>query len=228
MSTKPVEVTVEVTSDVVCPWCWVGKRHLDIALEQVKDEFNVHVRWRPFNLNPWLPEEGMNFKEFAITKFGEDGLKRFTSGQVPFFEKGKAVGLKFNYTNNTRVVPTKKAHILLEYAHREGKQHQLKEKLFGAYYTDGYDISDHLVLGDLLESVGLNKDEGLSKLSDPEYIKHYEEEMIENKRKGISGVPNFELYLSNSPSGVRQSFSGAQPVETFIAVLRRLKLLAKV
>lgn len=71
--------------------CWVGKRHLDIALKQVKDEFDVQVHWRPFNLNPWLPEEGMNFKEFAIAKFGEDGLKRFTSGQVPFFERGKAV-----------------------------------------------------------------------------------------------------------------------------------------
>ena len=130
--------------------CWVGKRHLDIALDQVKKEYQIHIRWYPFILNPWVPDHGMSFEEYAMTKFGEDGLTRFVSGQVPFFEKGKAVvrniyvlvnnlyhyysivqGLNFNYSKDTRVVPTKKAHILLDYAYKHGKQHQLHEKLFG-------------------------------------------------------------------------------------------------
>lgn len=70
----------------------MGKRHLDIALDQVQGEFDsIDIHWKPFNLNPWLPEKGMSFKDFATAKFGEEGLKRFTSGQVPFFERGKAV-----------------------------------------------------------------------------------------------------------------------------------------
>ena len=73
------------------PRCWVGKRHLDIALDQVKKEYQVHIHWHPFVLNPWVPDHGMSFEEYATTKFGEDGLTRFISGQVPFFEKGKAV-----------------------------------------------------------------------------------------------------------------------------------------
>ena len=69
--------------------CWVGKRRLDIAIDRVKKDYKINIKWLPFILNPWLPEEGMNFKEFAMAKFGEGGLKKFLSGQVPFYEQGK-------------------------------------------------------------------------------------------------------------------------------------------
>lgn len=73
--------------------CWVGKRHLDMAIEQLNKEDNyiINIRWKPFQLNPWLPEEGMRFREYAIKKFGEGGFRRFINGEVPFFEQGRKV-----------------------------------------------------------------------------------------------------------------------------------------
>lgn len=116
-SSKPddrsrLRVNVEITSDVACPWyeqshfnpllllanlflfiprCWVGKRHLDLAIERLEKDFVFNIRWLPFSLNPYLTEEGMVFKDYVTMKFGEGALEKFTSKKMPFVETGNAV-----------------------------------------------------------------------------------------------------------------------------------------
>ena len=98
-----VRVNVDVTSDIVCPWCWVGKRHLDLAAERLKGQVRLNVRWLPFCLNPFVPEEGMSFQKYAAIKFGTDStslIERAISGKLPFAEAGKAVVRKQCWYSN--------------------------------------------------------------------------------------------------------------------------------
>jgi predicted DsbA family dithiol-disulfide isomerase len=120
-----LHVNVDITSDVVCPWCWVGKRHLDSAIETLSGEFEFHVHWKPFLLNPGMPDEGEPLEQHLRNKYGDAAIQRFLSDDSPLKQAGRAVGISFN--PNRMVVPTKKAHILLAQAANEGKQHRLHE-----------------------------------------------------------------------------------------------------
>lgn len=139
-------------------------------------------------------------------------------------------------------MPTKKPHIVLDFASKHGKQHEMQEVLFRAYFSDGRDVSSDEVLRELVGEVGLSPDQAMAATTDKEYIREFDEGIKESKAKGdsmiisvkvllflctgITGVPNFEFYLKDNTQ-IRQTFSGAQPVDTIVAVCGRLKSMAK-
>jgi len=219
-------------------------------VEHLKEDFDFHIRWKPFLLNKQIPipEEEMPLRDYLQMKFGEGAAEHFLSGQSPIAQHGKAVGITFNPSR--LVVPTKKAHILLEHAAREGKQHEMQEILFRSYFSEGKNVNSEPVLRALLEEVGLDPDKALASLQDKEAVQHFEEGIREALRKGrcrnlsgfdyrmssgnvsrlcpgISAVPHFEISLKENPH-IKQQFSGAQPVDTFVSVFSRLKVLSKV
>lgn len=151
-----------------------------------------------------------------------------------------AQGINFN--SNRLVVATKKPHIILDFAAKHGKQHEMQEVLFRSYFSDGRNVSADDVLRELVSEVGLDPDKAIAALTDEEYVREFEEGVVESKQKGklvkhvsvdvesfdpgITGVPNFEFYLKDNPQ-VQQTFSGAQQVDTIVAVCSRLKSMAK-
>lgn len=220
-----LHVNVDITSDIVCPWCWIGKKRMDSAIERLSSDYIFHLHWKPFLLNPHVPEGGVPLEQYLRNKFGDVSARRFLSGDSPVTQNARAVGI--NFTPSRLVVPTKKAHILLAHADKKGKQHEFQEVLFRAYFSDGQNISDEGILHNLLTEVGLDGEKAMAALQDTEAVQSYEAEVEEAVRKGITGVPYFEVYLRDSP-GKRKTMSGAQPVDTFVALFNRLRLLPKV
>ncbi len=189
--------TIDIVSDVICPWCWIGKRHLEAALAELSREgLHFAVRWRPFQLNPDMPREGVEREAYRAAKFGSLERSRQLDAQVA--EAGRAVGLGFRHDRMARTPNTLPAHALIRAAGQAGAQDAVVEALFRAYFTEGRDVGDAAVLAEVAAGAGL--DATLATLH--EDAVQTEDEAA--RRGGISGVPSFLLdrYLL---------FSGAVP-----------------
>lgn len=207
-------VTIDVYSDVVCPWCYIGKRRLERALEQVKGAAEVSISWRPFQLNPTMPKEGVDRTTYLETKFGsldafrqleEQVLAAGTSAQIPFALK------KILRTPNTFL-----AHRLIWHGARQGHQDAVVETLFRGYFEAGEDIGSPGTLIRLADRAGLKAEEvGRFLLSD-EGEAAVKTEEAEGHKLGIRGVPYFVL---NQTYGI----SGAQPVEVFVSAINAMQ-----
>src|SRR5262249_33215508 len=150
-------VRVDVISDVICPWCYVGKRRLEkaIALSGRRD---VRVRWHPFQLNPLMPKEGMNRREYRTAKFGSWERSLALDAQVT--EAGRAEGIPSAFDKSGGTPNTLEAHRLIWLADREGVQDAVVEALFRAYFTEGRDISRTPTLLDVVAGAGLDRGRG--------------------------------------------------------------------
>lgn len=195
-------VRIDVSSDTVCPWCFVGKRNLDKAIAASKDRFDFEIKWHPFFLNPSAPKEGVNKLDFYREKFGsraEGILARMT-------EIFKGLGLEYNMSGLTG--NTLDSHRLVNFAGQQGldKQHKLAEELFLGYFTQAKYVGDREFLLECAQKVGV---EGAAKfLEDPNNgVKEVNEE-LEKYSAHITGVP---FYVING----KQKFSGGQPPEVF-------------
>ncbi|XP_065919079.1 uncharacterized protein YwbO-like isoform X2 [Dysidea avara] len=222
---EKLDICIDITSDIICPWCWVGKRKLDTACEQVKDIFNFKIRWKPYLLSPNTPEEGVPYVDHIRYKYGEAAAKAAFEGTSPLYEAASSVGIKFDRTR--KVVITKKAHLLLEYAFEQGKQHELQEVIFRTYFQDGQNIYSDSVLEKCVAEVGMDPTVVKTVLRDSRASDHYDKAIEEAFQRDVNGVPYFEIYLASNPL-IRQQFSGAQSPETFIHVFNRVRLVAKV
>src|ERR1700722_16717703 len=147
-------LTVDVISDVICPWCYIGKRRLETAVAAFGRE-QVRVRWHPFQLNPHMPEEGMNRKEYRTAKFGSWERSLALDAQVA--EAGQAEGIPFDSAKVMRTPNTFDAHRLIWLADRDGVQDAVVEAVFRAYFTEGRDISRSAVLLDVVAEGGLDR-----------------------------------------------------------------------
>jgi predicted DsbA family dithiol-disulfide isomerase len=200
---------IDVISDAICPWCWIGKRQLDMALTTLRQEglrFSVH--WRPFQLNPDMPEEGVERSAYRAAKFGSLERSRELDAQVA--EAGRGVGLDFRHDRMRRTPNTVRAHRLIRLA--EGPlQHALVEALFRAYFHEGQDVGDAAVLAEVAASVGLEAAEFLAGHEQEEQVRA---EDAYFRRIGISGVPSFAL------EG-RVLFSGAWPADRMAELFAR-------
>jgi predicted DsbA family dithiol-disulfide isomerase len=198
-----------VISDAICPWCWIGKRQLDTALTTLRQEglrFSVH--WRPFQLNPDMPAEGVERSAYRAAKFGSLERSRELDAQVA--EAGRAVGLDFRHDRMQRTPNTVRAHRLIRFA--EGPlQHALVEALFRAYFHEGQDVGDTAVLAEVAAGVGLDAAEFLAGQEQEEQVRA---EDAYFRRIGISGVPSFAL------EG-RVLFSGAWPADRMAELFAR-------
>ena len=212
MSETIPALRIDIVSDIVCPWCVVGYRQLAEALKQTHTAHEIH--WHPFELNPDMPEEGQNLREHIMEKYGSSQQESDAS-RVRITEAGAEVGFEFNFTDDTRMHNTFKAHQLLHWAADYGLKHELKQALFAAHFTDNRNISDEEVLADIAEDVGLDREQALAVLADQRYAEVVRTAEQQMQQQGIQSVP---AGIFNQ----RHLVSGAQGVENFKSILYQL------
>ena len=195
-------LTVDVISDVICPWCHIGKRRLEKAIAALQKQRDVRVRWHPFQLNPHMPKEGMNRKEYRTAKFGSGERSLGLDAQVQAV--GAAEGIAFAFDRIERTPNTLDAHRLIGLAEKEGVQDAVVEAVFRAYFTEGRDISRAAVLLDVVAEAGLDRarceavlsgDEGWAAIRAAEQQAH---------RTGVQGVPYFLINNTVALVGARE------------------------
>jgi predicted DsbA family dithiol-disulfide isomerase len=206
--TQPVHI--DVVSDVICPWCFLGKRRLDRALAGLS-EIKVEVAFRPFFLDPTIPMEGMDRRQYLVNKFGEGRLKTLHD---PLVEAGKLEGVPYDFAKITRTPNTLNAHRLARWAHVVGSQRTVMEALFMAYWSWGQDISDPEVLSTIATVNGLHGGDIKDLLATDADKKDVIDEARMVQQIGVTGVPTF---IFNRKYGA----VGAQPVEALQAMIRK-------
>ncbi len=207
--------TIEVYSDVVCPWCYVGKRRLERALAQLNGAVQTRITWRPFQLNPTMPKDGMDRTTYLEAKFGS--LDAFRQLEEHVLAAGAAERIPFAFEKVARASNTFLAHRLIWYAGQQGRQDAVVESLFRGYFTEGADIGSVPVLGQLAGRAGLAAAAVELFLQSEEGTTEVKAEEAAGHRLGIRGVPYFVL---NQASGI----SGAQPVDVFVSAIERASI----
>jgi predicted DsbA family dithiol-disulfide isomerase len=204
------KISIDVMSDVICPWCFLGKRRLDKALASLPD-VEAEVTYRPFFLDASIPEQGLDRHQYMVQKFGAAKLKTIHD---PLIAAGKEDGVAYNFDKITRVPNTLNAHRLLRWALAAGVQRTVKEALFMAYWSWGQDVSSIAILKTIASVNGLHGDDIAALLAtDADKADVLEEaEMAQNI--GVTGVPTF---IVNRKYGL----VGAQPVSTLVDVIRK-------
>jgi predicted DsbA family dithiol-disulfide isomerase len=210
-----MSLTVDVTSDVICPWCYVGKRRLEKAVAALGGEQPVRVRWHPFQLNPQMPKGGMDRKEYRSAKFGSWERSLALDAQVT--AAGKAEGIPFAHDKIERTPNTLDAHRLIRLADTLGVQDAVVEAVFRAYFTEGRDISDVAVLLDVVAGAGLDRSQGEALLKGEADIEAVRGEEADAQRRGVTGVPFF--VINNAAA-----LSGAREPSAFLAAFERARL----
>ena len=200
---------VEVYSDVICPWCYVGKRRLERALKEWRDDLGVEVKWRPFQLNPTMPKDGMDRTAYLTAKFGS--LDAFKEMEHHLLEAGETEHISFAFQKIMRTPNTLLAHRLIWYSGTQGNQDAVVDRLFRGYFEEGLDIGSLSILVELADQAGLRANEFLTSEEGVTEVKA--EESVGHKL-GIRGVPYF---LLDGTYGI----SGAQSPEIFLSALRR-------
>jgi predicted DsbA family dithiol-disulfide isomerase len=211
-----MSIIVDVVSDAICPWCFLGKRHLDMAIAAL-DGASVEVRWRPFLLDASIPKEGMDRKEYLTDKFGAGRLKDL---HAPLIAAGKAAGVPYDFDRITRTPNTLNAHRLMRWAHAAGKQHEMAERLFMDYWSEGKDIGEPRVLINAAVAVGLDGTLVAQLLGSEADLDAVIAEINQAAEFGITGVPTFIF-------GNRYAVVGAQPPEVLKAGITRAMLEAR-
>ena len=205
------KLKIDIISDVVCPWCAVGYKHLQQAIVELGIEDKIEIQWQPFELNPYMPDEGQDIKEHIAEKYGSTEEQHLATRER-LIEAGKNVNFDFNFYEGMRIVNTFDAHILLEYAKSFNKQTELKTRLLTAYFSEQKDVSDKEILKQALVDVGLNADEGITKLDDDNARFEIKQKKQYWQNMGVNSVPTI---VFNRKEGV----TGAQPVDVFKQVL---------
>jgi predicted DsbA family dithiol-disulfide isomerase len=205
-------LTVDIVSDVICPWCFVGKRRLERALKAIPGGKTARVRWLPFQLNPQMPPAGMNRREYRSAKFGSWQKAQELDAQVAAVAATE--GIAFAHDRIERTPNTLDAHRLIALAAKEGIQDAIVEALFRGYFTEGRDISDRAVLLDVVALAGLDRSRAEAFLNAEGGAGDIHQEEAEARRLGVSGVPFFVI---NGEVGM----SGARSVAEFLAAFEQ-------
>lgn len=184
-----MSLVIDVVSDVICPWCFLGKRRLDKALASLPD-VKVQVIFRPFFLDPTIPPEGMDRRAYMVAKFGEERLKTIHD---PLIQAGKEDDVPYEFDRITRTPNTLNAHRLLRWAQTEGVQAAVAEALFMAYWNKGQDVGDTAVLAAIAAAQGLDGEDIRRKLSTDEDAEAVMAEVQQAQAIGVTGVPTFIL-----------------------------------
>ena len=209
---EPIPVTIDIVSDVVCPWCYLGKSHLEKALQEYHE--TVIIRWHPFQLDPTIPRDGVDRKDYMAKKFPDPSYLR--NAHERRTTMGYVHGVNFNFDAIAKSPNTLDAHRLIQWAGEQGLQNQVVDALFKAYFEQGRDIGDHAVLVDIASAQGLDKSEIEKKLSRDDDVESVREEIQEAQRLGITGVP---FFIFNQ----KLAASGAQPPEQLLAAIKQAR-----
>jgi predicted DsbA family dithiol-disulfide isomerase len=201
---------IDIYSDIVCPWCYAGKRRLERALASVGGD--VHVTWRPFQLNPTMPLEGMDRTTYLKGKFGN--LEVFDRMQEQLLAAGSEEGIPFTFEKIQRTPNTFAAHRLVWYAAEHGQQDEVVEALFRAYFVEGKNIGDMKTLAHTAAEGGLDRTEIEHFLASEKGVVEVKAEEAAGRRLGIRGVPYFVL-------NDRVAISGAQPPDIIVSAIQQ-------
>ncbi len=218
MSGEPV--TIDVISDVVCPWCYLGKRRLRRAVDMVP-EIQVIVRWRPFRLDPTIPPEGVAREDYLTAKFGS--IQALDESHRQLSMRGRDEGITYNFDRITRSPNTLDAHRLVRWAAAAGVQDDMVERLFAAYFSEGLDVGDAAVLADLAAHVGLDGEVTAGRLASDEDRELVVAEIENANRIGVSGVPCFIIDRRLAVTGAHPAEVLAQAIEQAVAERRALE-----
>ena len=205
-------LTIDIVSDVVCPWCYLGEKRLEAALA---DEAGpVAVRWRPYQLDPAIPEEGLDRAEYMAKKFGASG--RLQSVHDNLTRLGAEVGVPFAFDKIKRSPNTLDAHRLIRWAASAGVQEQVADRLFKAYFVEGRDIGDRGVLVEIASECGLDGKLVERLLAEGADVDLVRQEIGQAQAMGVSGVPffifggRFGVPGAQEPSVLRQAIAEAR------------------
>lgn len=204
---------IEIWSDVMCPFCYIGKRNLETALEQFPDKNNIEVIWKSYQLNPSIPDVPTDSYQDYLLKH-----KGMSAGQVKGMldqvtESAEQVGLEYNF-DKAVMVNSLSAHKLIQYAKTKGLGDQAEERLFLAFFTEGRNIADLDTLTQLATEIGLDKAEVKTAFTDEKYASLVTQDIQEAQQVGVQGVPFFVIDR-------KYAVSGAQPTQAFLQSLEK-------
>jgi predicted DsbA family dithiol-disulfide isomerase len=205
-------IKIDFVSDVACPWCAVGLSSLQLALSRLGDTVDAEIVMHPFELNPQMVEEGEDLVEHIAKKYGRTP-QQVSEAQGALRQRGADVG--FTFGTRTRIYNTFDAHRLIHWAGIKGKQVQLKQALLQAYHGEGKATSDHDVLVEAAESVGLDGAEARAVLDGGDYANEVRAEEEQYQAKGIHSVPS--IIFNN-----RYLLTGAQPADVFEKTIQQV------
>jgi predicted DsbA family dithiol-disulfide isomerase len=204
---------IDFVSDVSCPWCAIGLKSLEQALERVAGDVEADMHFQPFELNPGMGPEGQDIFEHITEKYGSTPAQQEQSREM-IRQRGEEVGFTFDMSKRGRIYNTFDAHRLLHWAEGQGRQHALKEKLFEAYFTQGEDPSSHELLVRVAGEAGSTR-AGARVLESNAYADEVRQREYYWQRAGIRSVPAIVI-------NQRHLISGGQPPEVFEQALRQL------
>ncbi|MEQ6247980.1 DsbA family oxidoreductase [Sulfitobacter sp. HNIBRBA3233] len=208
--TDPVKL--DIMSDPICPWCYIGKAHLDRALEAHPDH-PFQIEWHPFQLNPDMPREGMDRRTYLEAKFG--GKEGAVKAYAPVVQHAEAAGLKIDFEGMKRTPNTLDAHRLIHWAGIEGRQTAAVSALFKAYFVDARDIGDIEVLADIADGIEMDASVVTRLLQSDADLEDIRTRDAHSREMGISSVPTFIV-------GQRHAVPGAQPPELWAKVIKEI------
>ncbi|MEM9539085.1 MAG: DsbA family oxidoreductase [Cyanobacteria bacterium P01_E01_bin.42] len=211
-----IPLKIEIVSDVVCPWCIIGFKRLELALSRCSDRIQAELHWHPFQLNPHIPEGGQNLREHLAQKYGTT-LEQSIAARKRLTELGASLRFTFNYYDEMRTYNTFKAHQLLHWAKEQGKQTELQMQLFSAYFSDRQAIDQIEPLLEAADRVGLDAIEARNILETGLYTDAIEQMKSQWIQRGIHAAPTF---IFNE----KEMIFGAQSVEIFTAQLEEFAL----
>jgi predicted DsbA family dithiol-disulfide isomerase len=205
---------IDFVSDVSCPWCVIGLRALEQALERVGDAVTAEIRFQPFELNPQLPPDGQDITEHLVQKYGSTP-EQLQRNRETIRARGAELGFTFEMGKRSRVYNTFDAHRLLHWAALEGRQRDLQRALFTAYFTEGRNPSDREVLIDVAAQAGLDAVRAREVLESGRYADEVREREQFYGQQGVRAVPSVII-------DDRYLIQGGQPVEVFEQALRQI------
>ena len=204
-----MSLSIDIVSDIVCPWCFIGKRRLEAALELYRARNPAvaapQVTYHPFELNPDVPREGIARADYIAKKFGGRGY----SAHDRLVQAGTPLGIAFAFDRIARQPNTLAAHALIEWARRRGVQGAVKEALMRAFFVDGLDLTDTATLVRIAVDAGLAREEAEAAIADEDLRRAVAEEEDKARGMGVQGVP---FFIFNK----RLAVEGAQPPEVLL------------
>lgn len=206
-------LTIDIVSDVVCPWCFIGKRKLERALAR-RPDVKVALRWRPFQLDPTIPAGGIDRRAYLENKFGSAGRVAQIHQRVE--EAGREVGIAFAFDKIKRSPNTLDAHRLIRWAHAIERQNDIAEALFRLYFQDGVDVGDREILARIATAHGLDGDVVARLLADGADVQAVQQEIASAVRLGVSGVPFFIF-------DAKFAVPGAQNADVLVAAIDKAR-----
>lgn len=205
-------IKLDIMSDPICPWCFIGKAHLDKALAAHPDH-PFSIEWHPFQLNPDMPPEGMGRRAYLEGKFG--GKEGAVRAYAPVVENAEKAGVKIDFEGMQRTPNTLDAHRLIHWAGVEGRQTAAVSALFQAYFTDARDIGDHEVLADVADSIEMDATVVTRLLKSDVDAQDIRDRDAHSRQMGVNSVPTF--IVAN-----QHAVPGAQPPELWAKVIAEL------